>query len=64
VVPTLNQISRASTDKLDVAQILTEVFEKIAQLFEARRHSRLDRREQRPTALRPQGRVRLHRAQR
>ena len=32
---TLNQISRALIDKLDVAQISTEVFEKIAQLFEA-----------------------------
>jgi len=32
---TLNQISRALIDKLDVAQISTEVLEKIAQLFEA-----------------------------
>jgi signal transduction histidine kinase/ActR/RegA family two-component response regulator len=32
---TLNQISRALIDKLDVAQISQEVLEKIAQLFEA-----------------------------
>jgi len=32
---TLNQISRDLIDKLDVAQISTEVLEKIAQLFEA-----------------------------
>ena len=32
---TLNQISRALIDKLDVAQITQEVLEKIAQLFEA-----------------------------
>ena len=32
---TLNQISRALIDKLDVAQISPEVLEKIAQLFEA-----------------------------
>jgi len=32
---TLNQISRPLIDKLDVAQISTEVLEKIAQLFEA-----------------------------
>ncbi len=32
---TLNQISRALIDKLDVAQMSTEVLEKIAQLFEA-----------------------------
>src|SRR6266404_8172967 len=32
---TLNQITRALIDKLDVAQISSEVLEKIAQLFEA-----------------------------
>jgi signal transduction histidine kinase len=32
---TLNQISRALIDKLDIAQISTDVLEKIAQLFEA-----------------------------